>query len=1054
MLDNPNANNKQQSDINNQINSPAKQQWGDFDGTEHPFGEIPEGWTAVNKEPPSKSHNGKAKKNLNDVSQLNNDIPYAQFMANIVDGLDENLQKLLYEQANKVKDFKPSSNIDTFTTPSPKKTATVTDKQRETSQHLNSGSRSPDNGLLPDIYTLRRTVPGGEPKTPEVPKSAHNALDQVPPNSYLAQKITAKENGDPDSLDSSSSNSGSSDSDRSNKNKRKSHKRKEYKRRERIRIEEATKVKIDSPQPYDGSSDFDTFERWTYAVNAWFEITEFPHRHRVRHMLAFMRGQAQQFYMMFVAPDIRRWTVESVGQALFNYCFPPAFRRQMQMKFNDLSQGKWSVREYLRHLRSIAARLPDITEFQLIQKYWDGANHYLRFKWTENGYTPEFSTLDELELAAERFENAENLQLFETRKENKEPHEGNMNNYWHRGTQLTTHKPAFVRTTVGTKLQKYTNNRTGGRTNEASSLTLRKHDLPSTRGSYSARLNGRPCMTPEKRDKLRANNQCFICHQKGHLSRDCPTRTTVSHPPGIQTATINLDTMQSVDDATNAQLALQISVATIVGNHSHNTVDAQVQCNATSVKNHQMSKATSHLKTYPQLMNTLERNASKPKDFNQIVPKAFIVECQINGKPMKALLDSGSLSDFISTVTVDQLKLTASHLVKSIACQMAASGSQTMITSSVEADLTYQGINETQHFDVINLENHDIILGTPFLWQHKVVIGFNPAKIMIGSNVALQLEGEDIAHISSMTADIASTNLETLRDILRREALDLCKRAEDTSLPPLRIINHRLLIIDNDKRYTFRPSRCPEVLRSLWIEKRDKYLKSGRWERHVGGNAIPMLLLHKKPGPDGVPRLRTVLDPWEQNLNTKKMASPLPDQQEILMNVCRHRYRTLIDGKDAYESIRIAPDDVDNMLFNTPDGTMVSHVMQQGNCNAPATYQTLMNHVLSDYIGKFVEAYLDDIIVFLDTLEAHIEHVRIVLEILRKNKLYLSTPDKLQLFATDLHILGHRIDSKGIRMDPNKVDQIIHWKTLTNRNLLLQFWCCGLPGRQLPKSSP
>ena len=118
---------------------------------------------------------------------------------------------------------------------------------------------------------------------------------------------------------------------------------------------------------------------------------------------------------------------------------------------------------------------------------------------------------------------------------------------------------------------------------------------------------------------------------------------------------------------------------------------------------------------------------------------------------------------------------------------------------------------------------------------------------------------------------------------------------------------------------------------------------------------------------------------------------------------------------------------------------MVSHVMQQGDCNAPATYQTLMNHVLSDYIGKFVEAYLDDIIVYSDTLEEHIEHVRLVLDRLRKNRLYLSTPDKLQFFATDLVILGHRLDSKGIRLDPHKVDQIMKWKTPTNRDLLLQF---------------
>ena len=175
-------------------------------------------------------------------------------------------------------------------------------------------------------------------------------------------------------------------------------------------------MKIDPPLPYDGSSDFDAFERWTYAVNAWFEITEFPKRHRVRQMLAFMRGRAQQYYMTFVAPDVKAWTVETVGQGLFNYCFPPAFRRQTRLKFNELMQGKQTICEYLRNLRSIAACLPDMNEFQLTQKYWDGANSYLRLKWTENSYTPEFSTLEELEIAAEHFENAEHLRIFELRR--------------------------------------------------------------------------------------------------------------------------------------------------------------------------------------------------------------------------------------------------------------------------------------------------------------------------------------------------------------------------------------------------------------------------------------------------------------------------------------------------------------------------------------------------------------------------------------------------------------------------------------------------------------
>jgi hypothetical protein len=53
-------------------------------------------------------------------------------------------------------------------------------------------------------------------------------------------------------------------------------------------------------------------------------------------------------------------------------------------------------------------------------------------------------------------------------------------------------------------------------------------------------------------------------------------------------------------------------------------------------------------------------------------------------------------------------------------------------------------------------------------------------------------------------------------------------------------------------------------------------------------------------------------------------------------------------------------------LFTTPDGTMINHVMQIGDCNAPATYQSLMNHIFAPYIGVFMDVYLDDIVIYSD----------------------------------------------------------------------------------------
>lgn len=117
---------------------------------------------------------------------------------------------------------------------------------------------------------------------------------------------------------------------------------------------------------------------------------------------------------------------------------------------------------------------------------------------------------------------------------------------------------------------------------------------------------------------------------------------------------------------------------------------------------------------------------------------------------------------------------------------------------------------------------------------------------------------------------------------------------------------------------------------------------------------------------------------------------------------------------------------------------MVSNVIQIGDCNAPATYQALMNHLFSPYIGRFLDIYLDDIIIYSDTLEDHIQHVKLVLDILAREKLYLSEK-KLQFLCSKMKVLGRIIDDDGICMDPDKVNALLRWKTLTNWDLLRGF---------------
>ena len=237
---------------------------------------------------------------------------------------------------------------------------------------------------------------------------------------------------------------------------------------------------------------------------------------------------------------------------------------------------------------------------------------------------------------------------------------------------------------------------------------------------------------------------------------------------------------------------------------------------------------------------------------------------------------------------------------------------------------------------------------------------------------------------------LENLNIDRAWKFLLEYADPLCKDASETELLPLRVINHTIPLIDENKLYPWHPLWCPEALRSWWVEKKNAYLKTGHWEITNASNTIPMLLVIKPRKPGDPPLLRTVYDLCTWNDNTHKMTSPLPDPEGILWRAARHHFQSMMDGKDAYEQIHIVPEDVHHTTTTTPDGSMISHVIQQGDCNVPTTYQALVSQLFSPYIGQFMDVYLDDIIIYSDSIKDHVEHVKIVIDILTREKLYLS----------------------------------------------------------------
>ena len=127
-----------------------------------------------------------------------------------------------------------------------------------------------------------------------------------------------------------------------------------------------------------------------------------------------------------------------------------------------------------------------------------------------------------------------------------------------------------------------------------------------------------------------------------------------------------------------------------------------------------------------------------------------------------------------------------------------------------------------------------------------------------------------------------------------------------------------------------------------------------------------------------------------------------------------------------YYQIRIKPEDCEKTVFRTPQGLYEFKVLPFGLANAPAVFQTLMNKIFSQQIGKSVLVYLDDILVYSKTPKDHLKHLREVFETLRTQKFFCRL-HKCHLNSTEMKYLGHFISADGVRLDLDKVEKVKEW---------------------------
>ncbi|GJT90293.1 putative reverse transcriptase domain-containing protein [Tanacetum coccineum] len=128
-----------------------------------------------------------------------------------------------------------------------------------------------------------------------------------------------------------------------------------------------------------------------------------------------------------------------------------------------------------------------------------------------------------------------------------------------------------------------------------------------------------------------------------------------------------------------------------------------------------------------------------------------------------------------------------------------------------------------------------------------------------------------------------------------------------------------------------------------------------------------------------------------------------------------------IDLRSGYHQLRVHEDDIPKTAFRTRYGHFEFTVMPFGLTNAPAVFMDLMNRVCRPYLDKFVIVFIDDILIYSKTQEEHVEHLRLVLGLLKKEKLYAKF-SKCEFWLREVQFLGHVINGDGIHVDPSKIE--------------------------------
>ena len=231
-----------------------------------------------------------------------------------------------------------------------------------------------------------------------------------------------------------------------------------------------------------------------------------------------------------------------------------------------------------------------------------------------------------------------------------------------------------------------------------------------------------------------------------------------------------------------------------------------------------------------------------------------------------------------------------------------------------------------------------------------------------------------------------------------------------------------------------RQYNVPRQFRDNFAKLIQQRLDSGFIRPSSSAFASPSFII---PKADKTALPRWVCDYRQLNANTVPDNFALPRVDDILADCAKGRIWATIDMTNSFFQTRMHPDDIHKTAVTTPFGNYEWCVMPMGFQNSPAIHQCRVTNALHEYIGRVCHIYLDDIVIWSNTIEEHIVNVNKIMEALRKAKLYVNEK-KTHLFCYEIKFLGHKISQMGIEADESKVDKT-NWPVPKNAGEVRAF---------------